>query len=83
MPLYLSQRRGAQDLGEMVTKEGFDQVLAYSPYHQPVPDRDISALYVGADYDQEYYVHAAKFVAKWREVSRKHGNLVLLRDYQR
>ena len=83
MPLYVSQRRGAPDLGEMITKDGFDQIMAYSPYHQRIPDRDISCLYVGADFDQEYYVHAMKFVAKLREISRKNGNTVVLREYQR
>ena len=81
--LHISQRRTEGEFGEISTKEGFDRVLAYSPYHQRVQDRDLSYLYVGADFDQEYYAHAIKFVAKLRETSRKHGNMVVLREYQR
>lgn len=67
----------------MTSQEGFEQILAYSPYHQKIPDRDISCLYIGADFDQEYYTHAIKFIAKYRETSRKHGNTLVLREYQR
>lgn len=79
---HVTQRRRIEEFGDIATKEGFDRIMGYSPYHQQVPDRDFSYLYVGADFDHEAYVHSIKLISKLREVSTKHGNLMVLREYQ-
>jgi oligopeptidase B len=78
---YLNNKRQMIEFGDMQDKAVYEVIKSYSPYHQPVPSSDLTKLMISADFDHECAFHAIRLTAKLREVSAKHGNLIVYHEF--